>query len=110
MEVRILQAGGIAGISQAQLLELGRIDLACAVMARAQFLDPPGVDIEADHRHTGPRKGDRDRKADIAKADDGDLASVCHEKSFPTRTCLVAQSCGEPVPTSPDCAPNYGLL
>ena len=46
-------------------------------MARAQFVDPLPVDVETDHRHAGTRKGDRDRQADIAEADHGDLSSVC---------------------------------
>jgi hypothetical protein len=83
MEICLFQARRIARIAQRRLREFGGIDLTRAVMARAQFLDPLRIDIEARHRHAGAGKRDRDWKADIAKADDSYLASMLHENVLP---------------------------
>ncbi len=46
-------------------------DLAGAVVARLQFRDAPGVDVEADHGAM-LTEFDRERQADVAQADDGE--------------------------------------
>jgi hypothetical protein len=48
----------------------GGADLAGAVVARLQFRDAPGVDVEADHGAV-LAEFDRERQADVAQADDG---------------------------------------
>ena len=68
------------------------IDLAGAVLARAQLLDAPGVDIEADHRAFGAREGHRDRQPHVAESDDGDPAVRRHVLSPGSRT-LSAPAC-----------------
>ena len=69
VEVRCRKRGRIAFVSAASAAQIGRLDLAGAVVAGAQFGDAPAVDVEADHRHAGARKRDRDRQADIAEPD-----------------------------------------
>jgi hypothetical protein len=62
--------------TQARLLQMSGLDFACAIVPRAQFVHAFAIDIETDYRHTGLRKRDRNRKPDIAEADDSYLASV----------------------------------
>ncbi len=65
--------------AQGRALEIARLDFAGAVVAGAQFLDAPAVDVEADDRRPRARERDGDRQADIAKADHGDFAPMLHE-------------------------------
>ena len=57
-------------------------DFTGAIDARAQFLDPFLVEIEADHRRAGSRKCDCHGQADIAESDHGNLASMRHHTVF----------------------------
>ena len=58
-------------------------------MPRAQFGDARRVDIEADDRRAGARKGDRDRQADIAEPDDRDFASVWQNSSLESLVAAI---------------------
>ncbi len=76
IEVGIAKARRIALVAQRRLAELCHVDLAGAIVAAAQFLDAPAVDIEADNRYAGASEGDGDGQSDIAKPDDRYFASV----------------------------------
>ena len=80
-------AAGSLAKRQRRQRQIGRLDLARAVVAGAQFGDAARVDVEADHRRARARKRDRDRQADIAKADHGDLAAVRHSVLPFSRKC-----------------------
>ena len=64
--------GGSAGQPERRGGERFRLDLAGAVDAEPQLLDPPLVDVEADDAEAA-RERDGEREADIAEADDDDL-------------------------------------
>ena len=57
--------------------KIRRVQFPGGIMARLQLRDPPGVDVEADHR-AGPGKGDRQRQPDIAEPDHRDPFRVRH--------------------------------
>ncbi len=63
---------------QSRQRQIGRLDLAGAIVSGAKFGNATRVDVEADHRVARTRKRDRDREADIAKADHGDLSALRH--------------------------------
>jgi hypothetical protein len=54
-------------------------DLAGAVATRPELGDALGVDVEANDRRAVPAEGDGNRQPDIAKTDDGKLATVRHD-------------------------------
>jgi hypothetical protein len=47
-----------------------------AIKAGLEFGDASGIDVETDDRRALPGEGNRDRQADIAKPDDGELSTV----------------------------------
>ena len=98
VEIGFGEAGRIVLEAQRRLLEIGRLDLARAVVAGAQLLDALAVDVEADHRDARARKRDGDRQADIAEPDHRDFALVGHAVAGGVRT--RAASCGAPVSKS----------
>ena len=70
--VRRGSPAALGGEGERAAAQVGRIDLARAVMAAPQFGDPAGVDVEAG---TSEMPGERDgeRKSDIAQADHRDF-------------------------------------
>jgi hypothetical protein len=56
--------------------EIARLHLMGAIKAGLEFGDASGIDVETDDRRALPGEGNRDRQADIAKPDDGELSTV----------------------------------
>ena len=57
--------------------QIGRRDLPRAVVSGIEFGDPRRINVEAD-TGAGAAESDRDRKSDIAEADDGDKSRMRH--------------------------------
>ena len=45
IEIRVAETGRVVLVAQRRLLEIGRLDFARAVMAGAQFVDAPAIDV-----------------------------------------------------------------
>ena len=58
------------------LPQIAELDFVGAVMSLEQLGDADWVDVVRGHAHSGSGKGHRDRQADIAKPDDGELSTV----------------------------------
>ena len=78
------------------MLEIQRCLLSRQAQPRASGRGPRAVrrrafaiDVETDHRHARSRKGNRDRQADIAEADDGDLSLMLQSRLSLPRACLA---------------------
>ncbi len=79
VEIGLRQRGRIVLEFERRVLEIGRRDLARAVMTGVQFFDAPAVDVEADDRRPRAAERDGDRQADIAEADHGNFAPMLHD-------------------------------
>ena len=77
IEVRTCKIVRLVRVTQARLVEIAWLSLACTVLSRTQLVDAATVDIEADDRRAGPRESDSNRQPDIAEADNCDFALMC---------------------------------
>ena len=73
MEVRRGEVLGRRGEAQAGRLEVAVVDLARPVVPLREFRDASGVDIETQDLIAGAAETCRDRQADIAEANDGNM-------------------------------------
>ena len=85
VKIGFRKTAGLVFVTQARLRKIGRLNLARAVVSRAQFVDALAIDVKADHRRAGARKRDGDGKPYVAKTNDRDFPTTRHKKS--SRRC-----------------------
>src|SRR5262249_61692240 len=75
-EVGFRDLGRIGGQAQGGMGEIARLHLMGTIMAGLELGYASRIDVETDDRRALSGEGDRDRQADIAKPDDGELSTV----------------------------------